>query len=637
MKVNEGLRVCSLLTLGGSEDSLDVIDSYTDTDYSWVVYVTTSMYDPEWVGTARSRYVNSGLLELLYGKCDNRWDLEGKGYFDDPFTLSRVFTRNWAVKPECNNLLDDPPTEDGYIHLGKGGYGQCLVNPFMGVGTLIPEKVTASALANAVMICKNPANTYVTVSGELQAAQDTLGAGLEKIRAVYLSYLGIIPSDNSVPIDMPVPFVFTHYNKVPSMIQVAMSQQPGDNPLLTQQLRASMLIAGTLYCILEIDHGYLGLEVLGGEGSRPREWCISTTTSSTWVPFRYPALVHLLTIVQKYKERLKIIEAGEPVPANISKPVALANAFTKMGSGDPFPIVSFYTHNRPETNYPLYQSLPVIARSFFISLYRQTCRGILCLPSKKDYPRRSEASREFIARFEAAKPNISLSGYIDLARYLVTSSVLSGNGNLHWLAAQLKVEPYDLLLAETELPALRVTGTLDSMKKEKGSRLFAYSGYLTRMRAWSGVKVVNAWGLPVDLADETSKLVEHNLAMLQEAMGSAGKYDYVRMDHLEKMSSYYGFKVRDITPEAVSDKFLGKVIFEEGVINGITLKTLESYHRELKHPATGEVLKAVCGLLTAKVMDSYTELDIYSDNVERLTLYICVKDYLEAVLNSCRV
>lgn len=647
MRVNEGLRVCSLVTLGGSEDALDVIESYTDVDYDWVVYVTTSMYDPDWVGTARNRYVNSGLLEMLFNNCGYLWDLEGKGYFDNYFNLDRVFARCWPITSSCDSLLNRN-AEDGYIELGRLGdnheddLAKILISPFMGKGTLIPEKVTASTLANAVMLCKNPANTYVTVSGELQAAQDTLGAGLEKIRAVYLSYLGIIPSDNSVPIDMPVPFVFTHYNKVPSMLQVAMSQQPGDNPLLTNQLRACMLMAGTMYSLLEIDHGYLGVEVLGGEalrgiGGKPREWCISTSTSTTWVPFRYPALVHLLVVAQKYKERLAIIPKDEPATGTISKPVILANAFTKMGSRDPFPIVSFYTHNRPEANYPLYQYLPVIARSFFISLYRQTCRGILCVPSKKDYPRRSEASREFIARFEAAKPNISLSGYLDLARYLVTSSVLSGNGDLHWLAAQLKVEPYDLLLAETELPALRVTGTLDSLKKEGVSRLFPYSGYQRRMKSWAGVKVINEWGLPVDLSDETSKLVQHNLTMLQEAMGGADKYDYVRMDHLVKMSAYHGFKVRDITPEAVSDKFLGKVVFEKGVINGITLKTLESYHKELKHPATGEVLRAVCGLLTAKVMDSYTGLDIYSDNIEKLTLYICIKDYLDAVLNSCRV
>ena len=635
MKVKEDLRVCSMLTIASIDDEISILESHSDLYFDWVIYIMASPSQSPYHGKARSKYLNSGLLEVLLKNYGKVFDLEGRGYVDECLQLKNVVVPSYSLLGDCKVMLESGHATEGFYEIEDASSG--LATPFTSVGTKFPENITADSMCSAIMLCKNPATTNVFVSGDLEAAKSILGSGLEKIRPLYINYLGIIPGDKSVPLDMPVPFVYTHLQgeAPPSAISAVIAQNGiGYKKRYHRQVKAAMELSCTLYCILEIDHGYLNYEVTG-TSYKPYEWCVTTSSSRTFVPFRYPALVFLLSMASSYREAVKYHTDNDTLPTTrFTKKVELNKAFTQLGSDSPFTRISSLMDNM-DANYPMYEQLPTICKSFFISLYRLTCRGVLNLPSKKEYPRRSEASRDFVDVFKRASTLITLSGYIGLSEYLVSCAVIKAGGkDLHWVAAQLKVTPYSILLRQTELPPLQVEGNLDKLK---GGRLFSYESYLTRISSWSGIKVVNEWGLPVDLAEEAKRLTLHNLELLKQKLASEDLYTYIKIESIRKMCSQYSFSATDITPRTVSEDFLQKVNFDTGILNAVSLKSIEGYHRDLGHAATELVLKTVVSLLSSMCMDSYTAIDKYSDNIDRLMLFVCVKDYLEAVLDTSRV
>lgn len=627
MKVGADLYSSSLFTVAGTAEGIELVTQVGTADYDWIAYVTTSLLDNQYWRSTNTQPINGQLLNVLYCKIGTIMDLESKGYAPNHLALGGITSRYEYLKGNCKGFKE--------LHAGSDNpallKGSPLITPFMGVGTTIPSDVTEHQLASAVAICKSPSATYVSLVGDAEGAQQLLGLGLERLRGIILDYLGIIPGPTSIPLDTCIPFVWGHSPSTPTMLSILQAQTTGDKDLCLlgkYQYRACVYTAALLYNIVESDHEYLGLDPL--REAPLRHWYLSSSTSETAVPYRYPLLVQLLYLLHKYTKFVKgNLEDIKP------KKLEITVLINQWGSDCLFNFYSVLMKSAHKDSL-LYTNLPSIVRAFFVQLYRLTCRDVIKFPSRKDFPRRKEASKTFAHIFDTYKGNSSLSSYLDLGDVLLSNCVVTAATPLRTVCSVTDVKAYDALLAGYTLPPIPVTGTVTP---QTVPILYGYKKFYRRMTEWTTIRVVNELGIEMSVTDQIRNVTNKLLDSLEDTLNTdSNKYSLVTIETLDRMVNYGGFGVDDISARSIQTTFMSKVILRKGCVNGRSLESIIDYHICLNHNATRMLLEMVCKLLESSVMSTYLDSpDMFDIKYAKRALRLCVLEYLRAILNSSRV
>ena len=623
MKVDDTLRSASLCVLAGTSDTIDILEDHTTEEYSWCVYVQRGLYPGDWI----TRFTDNTYDRVFWNLQNNLHhlhDLEGRGFWDKNLDLSKAVVENACSHHHATRLLANPPsvTYEGDISLPPRHE---VLNPFLGAYSVLPQDISQRTLAVVLMLTKNPTSLHLVVVGNIQEAKLLLGPGLERIRGTVLDYYNIRPK-NSLPLDFPIPFIYSSWEDNPSLLEVTERQRGNDNFILEQQIRASINIVSTMHTIVSMDHGYYGIKVLDRR-LLPRTWLVTTSSSSTPIPFRYPILVALLAKLNGYE---KAISSGaSPKKKDLVLNVLCNNWGTREH------ILSLVSNlNNPA--YPsddLYNNLPSLSKAFFIALYRATCRKVITFPSKKEYPLRTEASRLFRDTYDRYVAKCRLSDYIRLSEVLVSTSVLNAFNPLTMLSNIFGLDPYTFLLPDTSIPPLPLTG--GGLTLSKTSRLFKHKDYANKVKKWTGVSVKTEWGVTLDVGEEIERAT---LAMLDEALTKLKEGDLYKLiteGKLNRLSGSQWCKPGEITPYNVTIKFLENLTLEVGVLKGVSMLSITWYHAHLNHPVTEVIIKTICKLITALSMDTYVDGGLSSGSTYTVIVaQLCVREVLEDYLNG---
>lgn len=636
MIVKEALRASSLFTVGGNAYGVEVIEHGDINDYDWVCYISGSVMDNNYWGNKSFPGINSSLLENMFTRLDTKIDYESLGYTTNALNVGLVVNTYMGMYHDAHNFLKGIDDGSGIL---CGDYIEVddrysIATPFTGVGTKVPTRIKSTKLAAAITLCKSPANTFVSLVGDKDGAIEVLGQGLERLRGFILGYLDIQPSANSVPIDMPVPFIWQHSASTPTMLKIVLSQKVDKPECLTlcRQYKANVYLACFLYNLLEVDHGYLGLNVLQSTRAT-RSWCIHSTSTVTPVPYRYPLLVHLLSSIHDYYTTKEEATKDTSSTAQLDLPL-FGTLLQRWGNGSHFSIMTTLG-NTAARDSDLYKLLPSIARGFCVRLYRLTCKGVITMPSKKMFPRRSEASRAFAAVYEDYTKRRSLGDYLDLSNILVINAVSTAAPLLRDITCTTSIDLYQSLLSDFDRPAIPVKGAVNT---DTFPTLLNYSKYYSRMDRWQGVKVVNEWGIEISVTEQLQKITIDLLDKLHEQLGTSDKYTYITLKQVAEMYDYWGFNNSAITPDNIQDSLMGKVTFNKGCIKGLSLKCLIDYHQCHKHPATTVLLDTVRKLLQSTVMEGIEgSTDLVGEGYSKRAVKLCVIEYLSALLDSTGV
>ena len=639
MRVSEELRSSSLFTVGGNSEGIEVIGFHDTNHYDWVCYIMSSIPEEDYWGNKTTPYMNSSLLESMFARIHNTLDYEFLGLVPKQLSVKLAYSTtttdvtHWANKILGMSRDGTRVVQGNFFELVKG---DSQLTPFMGVGTQIPANITWQKLAAAIALCKSPANTYISLVGDRDGALEILGHGLERIRGLILNHLGIRPSPKSVPLDMPIPLVWQHSLQNPTMVEIVASQKvdSSTNTVIANQRKAIIYLSCLLYNILEMDQGYLGL--VPGKEYPSGQWCVSSSSSTTVVPYRYPLLVHILASIEDYynaKQRI-MGERSEAVYKKEITPV-FRRLITRWGSTTPFSVLSDIGNGDVVDNY-LYTLIPKVVKSFCVRLYRLSCKGIIQLPSKRDYPRRSEASRDFVEVYQKYSKRCSLTDYLLMGDLMVSCSVAAAFPGLNEIMrASVNLKAHDALLSDFERPTLPVKGAVTT---DTYPTIVDYVQYSARVSKWRGVKVSNEWGVEICVSEQLTKVTLDHLDKLHAELGTNKKYTYITPKQLSRLSGGWGFKGSSITQHSISTSFLKEVTFGEGCVKGLSLECVVEYHREFKHPGTKALLETTYKLLESSVMESYEEaVDLIGPQYPERVLKLCVIQYLKDVLDSTRV
>ena len=640
MKVSEELRSSSLFTVGGNSEGIEVIGFHDLNEYDWVCYIMSSVPEEAYWGSKTMSSINSSLLENMFCRIHTILDYEFLGLTSKHLNVRLTYNtvhpdvNHWANKLLGMSREGTRVVHGDFFELVKG---DTQLTPFMGVGTQIPTSITWQKLAAAIVLCKSPANTYISLVGDRDGALEILGLGLERIRGLILNHLGIRPSSKSVPLDMPLPFVWQHSPQNPTMLEIVASQKVDSlhtNSILAKQHKTIVYLSCLLYNILEMDQGYMDLTP--GKEYPSHLWCVSSSSSTTVVPYRYPLLVHILASIEDYSNTKQEF-LGDRTVAIYKKGITplFRKLITRWGEHSPFSVLSEIGNGDVVDSY-LYRLIPKVVKSFCIRLYRLSCKGVIKLPSKKEYPRRSEASREFVEVYQKYSKRCSLTDYLLMGDLMVACSVTEAFPGLdEIMRVSVNLNPHEALLSDFVRPTLPVKGAVNT---DTYPTIMNYAKYSDRVSKWHGVRVQNEWGMDISVSEQLTKVTIDHLDKLHAELGTDKKYTYVTLSQLNKLHDSWGFKGSSITRHNISTTFLNKVTFSEGCIQGLTLGCLVEYHHNFKHPGTRELLETTYKLLESSVMESYEEaVDLIGPEYPKRALKLCVIQFLKDVLDSTRV
>ena len=629
MLISNDLVSISYFVLAGDTETVTVTDNTDTNDYQWVLYILPAKYLDSF-GSNTNTNLNSSLLTYLLENASIRIGLQhipSDGKYVLPLKKTSAAYRNsfnLYVDQYISNEYAPPgyesPVEGDFLVLRKNT--EELLTPFTGVGTKIPINNTSKTIAGLLAVCSSPCNTNGILVGNVAAAKQLLGDGLERTRAVLFQHLNVIPGPSSCPIDMCVPIIYSEYEDTPDMLdiidnQIVHSLSSKKDLMLTSTVTACCC----LYSILELDHGYRGLDVLD-DYNHPDKWSISTSTSSTKVPYRYPLLVHLLSKIHN-KTTLE------------SKPLeSIENLVTTWGNDNLFSQIS---NLKVDSGYKLYlfTKLPVICKRFFIQLYRLTCKGIIEMPPSSIYPRRSEASKLFHNTHTKYQSSRTLKDYLELGDLIVQSSLLQQRNSLTRVCEVSSMSPYEVVSNESNLPPVEVKGYIDTFTLPK---LWKWEDYDKRLNLWGDISVKAESGHVTTVKSILETAILNLLDNIKNLCDSDKVYTIVDTDSVTRMTNYYGFSSDDgLSISKVSDKLVSRIVFRCEPLEHVNLKTIVDYHINLRHPATYKLITLVIQILSVELMTIYSSKENSRENIgirhARNSANLAVKQYLQSVLD----
>ena len=294
MVLDQDLQGMSYFVLAGTGESVSVVDLTDTGDYAWVLYILPGGYDSS-LCTDRHEGLNSGLLSYLINRNEISFDFRGRSDQGAFFSMLESVKYRDVHPNYVERAIENSPSPD-FIELEYGNSE--LLSPFMGVGTRIPVKHGVQAIASIVALCAHPCNTHGVLVGDCAGARAVLGDGLQAVRGILFGYLGIVPSERSLAPDISIPILYSEYDATPGSVDIAEAQTIGGTWRKANYMLASVVkLTSCMYALVSIDHGYMGLDVMGNKC--PRDWAIYTNSSTTKIPYRYPALVGLLAAASR--------------------------------------------------------------------------------------------------------------------------------------------------------------------------------------------------------------------------------------------------------------------------------------------------------------------------------------------------
>jgi hypothetical protein len=571
--VDSRLHKLAVFTLAYSDAAgLSVIETAVTDSYGWVIYVLPRMYRDIRTGRHYPGSVNSSLLVALAGGGDNRWRLTSASKGSRLLPLSKcVSTREFASLPIGQEEVD------------TSNYA----TPFLGVGSSIPPNISHEGLVACGHILSDPVLTHLVVVGDLAAAQDMLGKGLERVRAVVIEYYGLQPA-NSVSAEFPLPFVYSVWEKEPTVTAIG-RYLSADNSRSRQGygLAGAVTIVSTLYTILEMDHRYLDIEPLQYSKNYPSEWRITTGTSSTHIPFRWPLLVYLLGI------------AGcQEMGAEDSEIPELRNMLSSWGKTSVLSKLSSIYGDSSEPS-PLLYDLRSLVNAYFIALYRASCKSI-SMPSRSEFPRRSEASRRFVEAYAMFDSQKTISAYLDLGAKLLECSFRQVP-ELDELAEIVGVDVYSLLTTPADkLPAVPAR---IGHARELSSELPKVAEYRRQLSLATGVTIECAQGRVA-----LTELIEGSARYLIESLGDAlneNRYNLFDKRNLTRLISRNASLSDGCLDEESITGALNKMHFNEPPLMNTSILGLIQWHHELpEEESIKSILQLVIEILSSVFLDS---------------------------------
>ena len=280
------------------------------------------------------------------------------------------------------------------------------VSPFLGLGTLIPHKLSQSVFNKLCTLLDNPVGIHLMVLGNYVKAQDIFGSGFWGLRQFMVDYYEITPSAVSTPLSTPLPFMYTVHSEVPDLGILAHA----DNDICSFKGGAIEAMVDLMWSILYFDYTYIGADPVEQDCYVASSWEVPGKSCGEKVPFNHPALVML---IGTYNEQWRDSSYGAyPEDEDVTATVLdkkFFDSYTKAQS-----IVEEYS--------PYAQCLANMAsysKAFAISMYRRTCaKDLIVMPSGKLYPKKTELRREIADRHRWFLKRRSLTTYIKVFTHL---------------------------------------------------------------------------------------------------------------------------------------------------------------------------------------------------------------------------
>jgi len=622
MLINTDLLSLSHFVLAGDCESVNVVNSSDISDYSWVLYIMPSKYDSD-IGYNSSSSLNSGLLTYLIGNYSTSYDFLGKSNKGCLFSMISCMGNYDGIYNYVENIVEGNTSE--FIELDKTH--KHILTPFLGVGTKLPVELGLKTIYDIISVCRAPSSIHGVLVGDHSAAKTLLGDGLTSFRQVLFAYLGIQPSEVSVPADISIPLIYSEYDSTPSILDIDKSQALEEAGSKAYYMLFSIVrLCNLLYSLLEIDHSYRGIPVLGAHCPEyPKDWYVHSSSSRTITPYRYPALVSLLAAASR---RVKDLE--DPEHIDLDKltsewgPASLLSHIVTLREGC-------------SKDIPLYKFMPKLCRSFFVQLYRITCKGVITLPSNKDYPRRTEASKQFVNTFKQYQDNNTLSDYLELSDLVLQSSLLQTSTKLRRIVRFTSTSAYEVILDPSTIPPVPVKGEITT---DDTSVLRSWCNFSTRKKQYSKLKVITLENEVKCLASILDKSAECLLQKVDNLVNSDALYTLIDARSVEDMSDFYGFFSSRLTNSMVEESLIPRIKFTQYPLTQINLMDMLGYYASFGNTGIQKIILTVIKLLKVNNLELLvSNKPAYTDkrSFAKLSANLAVKEYLENLLNSSRV
>lgn len=593
MVLDPDLHNLCFYVLGGDSESVSVLEPYDVSEYEWLLYLIPGSYSD--IGS-HGRGPNTDLFEYLTNAYNCSFDLLGMGTSSKKILslLGTTIQFTNSVNRCASSIAETAQEEGGYYVLNSNHIE--LLSPFLGVGTKIPTTLTASNLADAVKVLSSPCNTHGLLVGNGDLAREVMGAGLQGFRQVVVSHIGIQPGELSAPLDIGVPLVYSEYCTNPTVLEVANTAEfLQDGSKSKHMLISVVAMACCMYSILENDHEYLGLEVLNQPGlPNGRLWSIQSSSAVTQVPFRYPALVALLNSASRYSG-----------PTEGSDELEVDSALDQWGSDSILSQLGALIATQSQRN-KLFEDMPKLAKSFFVQLYRLTCKGVIELPSKSVFPRRTEASKTFVSIYNGYTKRSTLAGYMELADLLLQSSLLQQRAYLRPLSILYQVRPFDIVSAPDTLGPLPLVGSTEDTQSD---RLWPWKRRQDKMSQWGSLQVKLPDGRVVTVESLIQEREHRVLTKFDELLLSDDRYSLFDSRSIKDLGTEFGYSNSRINEGLKEPKLVSGIKFNTGPFRGRGLSDVIEYHQNLRHPSTEKTLKLLVKLLAVNDMDELVNSD----------------------------
>jgi len=453
---HEDFTNASLLTLVGAKDNeevlvLDEVSSLLldsiELDWSISIFVDTAAR-----AMRSTRSHENGMLEKL---------LYHRSLVDRNINLNRVPTDTWTKDRSGTAIptlgvnttyylcsenysgrfgVDRLPVEGsyrvtttelqcsvGYVYSGPTMYYG--VSPFLGLGSKIPTSLSQANFNAVCAILDNPAGLHVIVVGNHNKAQKIFGSGLWGLREFIVEYFGIIPSDVSTPMSIPLPFLYSTYSSLPDAEIIARRYESlGDSEAIKSRalfdFTAISKMLDLMWSVLYYDYAYLNVDPVSNDCRVANNWSIAGKVRRVHIPYNNPALVLLISSYYSASdlgEWGQDLQGGYEVDEDLTKFVINYKFLSNYNNVD-----IFASYSSPFSS--CFTNMSSYSRGFALSLYRRTCgKDHIVMPSGSLYPKRTEASREIAANFSIFSKNKSLASHLTVFSHiwekLVWSSV----------------------------------------------------------------------------------------------------------------------------------------------------------------------------------------------------------------------
>lgn len=628
MKVDQDLLGISYFVLAGDEESVNLIDITSCGDYPWILYILPGAYDTSlgW-GRSMSSSLNSGLFTYLLNNNETKFDFFGTIPGAKKFTIDNYVCQRGSVYRYLEKAQGESINSD-CIKLDKTHIA--LLTPFLGVDTELPLSLGLSTLASLIAICSSPTSTHGVLVGDCDAARTLLGSGLQGFRSVILNYLGVKPSNSSIPIDVSIPLIYSEYrDRSPCIVDVLQAQTLSDKGTKQYYMLASVVrLFSCLYSLIDIDHGYRGLEVLQPTGAPfPSDWYVfNTSASKSQVPFRYPALVSLLAATSR---KVESVEKYQLRDIDRLLEVSLADSLlSKIG----------ILKATADDSMALFGYLPKLCKSFFVQLYRITCKDVINIPDSKRYPRRSAYNKAFVTTYTEYAENNTLSSYMELAELLIQSSIGSKEDNLGQVVSFCDHNAYEIVNDPNLIPPIPISG---NVIRHTPNNLIPWKHYMDKKSRCGGILLKSELGQVMSVDAILDESVEILLNSVEQLCNTDEVYRVVNHRSVDELTSSYSYKPC-LDDSMVESNLAARISFTNSPLFIVSLRDIVEYHRHVNHGGTRKIIETVIAILNAQTLNSIVSVtnsnSIHSYGVfDYQSSILSLKQYLEKVLDSSRV